>query len=114
MNAIKTGGPAFPCEAEVEAPYDGHNSGKSIERLRGMTLRDYLAASHKPMEEDMSTDCGKVLLGRECPKWGDDPVGNAIWWADYRSALRYMEADAMLRAREAETKPSRYAGGSHD
>ena len=93
------GGPAFPVlpplgpddTAAVGYPYVSE----------GMSLRDYLAAKADVGDFDhLSKAVGVALLGRSCPSVDAGARGCLEWWAEYRAALRYMEADAMLKARE--------------
>jgi len=115
MNTLSNGGPAFP----VVDPTISHRAGTAAiegvtdtaERDRlyteaasragaGMPLRDYFAARFE-VDPEFSTTYAKTLLGRDVPDYHGDPIGNAIFWADFRARMRYIEADAMLRARGA-------------
>ncbi|MEY2875855.1 MAG: hypothetical protein RLZZ373_3226 [Pseudomonadota bacterium] len=83
------GGPAFPNECADTA------HGRA-----GMSLRDYFATHCDIGDmEQLSLSAGVTLLGPEHPP-ATEMMGKLRWWADYRAALRYMEADAMLKARE--------------
>lgn len=65
----------------------------------GMSLRDYFATHCELGNPDnYSVQFGESLLGRLLPALGR--VEQLTWWADYRAAMRYLEADAMIRARE--------------
>ena len=70
-----------------------------------MTLRDYFAA-HETLgdlcvnEATMPHNWAKLLAGYERPV--NDPIGWLRWEADWQSALKYIRADAMIRAREKE------------
>ena len=88
MSTINDGGPAFP--VQDAAKWQAH----------GMSLRDYFAI-HADMGdvEELSRAWGEKLLGRANPGISD-LVACLQWWAEYRATLRYMEADAMLAARE--------------
>ncbi len=73
MSNEKTGGPAFPTTPEnvlTDAPMDG-----------GMTLRDYFAA--------------KVMQGMLASQVGNRYANESDW-----AAFAYIQADAMLKARE--------------
>lgn len=87
---IDDGGPIHP---GTEA--NGLNSGWS-----GMSLRDYFA-THADIGsvDELSVSWGEAILGRACPL-SADKLACYRWWADYRAAMRYMEADAMLAARK--------------
>jgi hypothetical protein len=86
---IKDGGPAFP----------HHDSGDTGTRP-GMTLRDYFAAS-----ADVS-DLMKGMTSNDADRIGipmpsnSDTLAWAVWRAKVKSRLRFIEADAMLAARE--------------
>ncbi len=90
MSKKDTSGPAFP----------SHGSMGEVAH-EGMTLRDYFAAKAPKEVFDVSLAHAKQLVGRECPIYIEDPKGFAEFWADCRAVLRYIEADAMLKAREA-------------
>jgi len=94
MSNTNTGGPAFPTE-------NAHQSGPITWHHEGMTLRDYFAAKAPKEIFDVSLSHAKQLVGRECPAYIEDPKGFAEFWADCRAVLRYIEADAMLKARQS-------------
>ena len=96
MSAINDGGPAFP---GIPVLSGMNNDIASPGLIPGMTLRDYFAI--RANTDDMPMQGGIQLLGRPPPQGGyENPLGVLRWWADYRAALRYMEADAMLAARK--------------
>lgn len=65
-------------------------------------LRDYFAAKADIGDVDQLTAAaGELLLGRKAPDYIKDVRGCFAWWAEYRAVLRYIEADAMLKARAA-------------
>lgn len=81
------GGPAFP-----ETPLSGGHLG--------MSLRDYFAAhAHIHIYDDPNEVYYSGATGVEVPTT-NDPVSWAQFWADVEAKLRYMRADAMLKARE--------------
>lgn len=90
------GGPAFPLHTGL------------IEE--GMSLRDYFAASEQLTDfdqfETINTELGEALAGRKAPEegWSTKDPGTLreaiLFEADWRAALKYIRADAMLRARE--------------
>ena len=89
MTTKDDGGPAFPAPTEVDA------------WLVGMSLRDYFAAAMdvEYQFKDMTGDCAEALgvpmpLGQGSAAW-------PRWRAAMRAKLRYMAADAMLKARSA-------------
>lgn len=83
--SIETGGSAFPMQA---SEYGGHGSDG------GMSLRDYFAAKC-----DISVYAPVDSLYR---KHGRNPTVNelAAWIAE----VRFIEADAMLEARNIQTE----------
>jgi hypothetical protein len=89
MDTTKTGGPAFPiADPFALRPRDE----KELERIAsGMSLRDWFAAT-----VDIPWSAVLATLERKGEK--DVTAGRL---AEYRAHLRYLEADAMLRAREA-------------
>lgn len=90
-NPINNGGPAFPMSGDPNVDFD-----------RGMSLRDYFAAKAdisgcKTTIENMIQFAG-VDIGD-----GDDPVLKVFELAAaFQAKLRYMYADAMLKAREVQ------------
>lgn len=117
---INDGGPAFPMQ-EPQAIYAkaaaaiAHIPGDQTEErdraymqaradaVGGMSLRDYFATHCDIGDVDqLSVHVGAGLLGRNPPLPHDDPLGCMQWWAEYRARLRYIEADAMLKARAGE------------
>lgn len=102
MTKINDGGPAFP--GRVSANRDTgelhpHQFGNDDFCVTGMTLRDFFAAEVAVQDADITVPYGEAVVGREMPDYARDPVANAVFWADVRARLRYIEADAMLRAR---------------
>lgn len=90
MSEKKTGGPAFPCE------FDMNTSG--VEQYAGLSVRDYFAA-HAPVEaldlpRETAADVRAYL--NESSRYGEMP---ANWKHRVQAKARYRYADAMLRAR---------------
>jgi len=71
-----------------------------------MTLRDHFAVCadlSKDIEYDGCIDARTALnLMDEItpPNWDDDYLTARHWWAEAESRLRYLKADAMLKARQ--------------
>ncbi len=87
---INDGGPAFPLHPDI----------RDDEPHAGMSLRDYVATHCDIGDVDQFSEVvGFGLLGRYPPKLHDDPLGYLQWWAEYRARRRYIEADALLKAR---------------
>ena len=67
----------------------------------GMSLRDYFAAhANIGNVDELTPQIGTAVLGRVCPDWAVDARGCWVWWAEFRAALRFIEADAMLQERD--------------
>lgn len=93
------GGPAFPfkCQGSTTAP----------EFYYGMTLRDYFAAQETlgDLNEIESLSIMAEVVGRPFPDSGWKP-GNMVemykFLSDFRASMKYIRADAMIRARDKE------------
>ena len=79
------GGPAFPDPGRAQSQKQREALGNE-----GMTLRDYFAAS-------VDIPWNAVI---ETLKLKGEPNPTVMRTVEYRAAMRYAEADAMLRARE--------------
>lgn len=110
MTTKNNGGPAFPCEG-------GHNFvvGNEIRRTlpsNGMSLRDYLAAhaSDADIQEIMKDNVSDEYLDAERKyidalgksKYLMPPFSVEKTYKITRQQARYIHADAMLAAREAQ------------
>jgi len=95
------GGPAFPAP-NFAVPRDmADEMVVKLRDMQGMTLRDYFAAAMdvEYQFEQMTGDCAEALgvpmpIGQGSAAW-------PRWRAAMRAKLRYMAADAMLKARSA-------------
>lgn len=66
----------------------------------GISVRDYFAAhATKAADDEVGVLYAEAITGRSMPDFAADPVGNSVFWADYRARMRYIEADAMIDAR---------------
>jgi hypothetical protein len=88
----KHGGPAFPepCTSD----------GNPANTRTGMSLRDYFAAHVIIPEAGLSLEHMESLKGEARPK--HDSVSATEWYkweAEAEALYRYMQADAMLKAR---------------
>lgn len=92
MKTLNNGGPAFPWCGDL-------NDCPTINL--GMTLRDYFAIHSGATSEGIGVETAERMVGRKVPEWSTDASENIKFWADVRAKLAYIEADAMLRAREA-------------
>ena len=94
-NQINDGGQAFPRAVQFDDAFiNGH----------GMTLRDYFAAAEKleDLDETCISDIAVALAGPiPTGNWRTNTVEWIKWKAKWRAEMRFIRADAMLRAREA-------------
>lgn len=103
---IDDGGPAFPVPSVGTGdPRDGMTQGSD-----GMSLRDWLAA-HETLADFDDAECSISdqlcvgLAGRgPSGDWRTNTIEWVKWEAKWRSALKYIRADAMLAAREKGAK----------
>ena len=67
-----------------------------------MTLRDYFAAAETLDDLEHLTMEGAVALAGPKPEgnWSTNPIEWRKWEAKWRAAVRFIRADAMLKARE--------------
>lgn len=97
MSTINDGGPAFPHDGQ--ANYTG-----------GMSLRDWFAGQESLAEWDsgdavIRPQMAEALAGRKQPEhgWACATPGEFLamlrFEADWRAALKYLRADAMLKAK---------------
>lgn len=81
--AKDVGGPAFPL------------SPASV--FTGMTVRDYMAAHADVSKvEPRAVEAAEEIVGRPIPEGTLDQL---IWQADLIAKVRYLMADAMIKAR---------------
>ena len=100
MSTKDTGGPAFPLP--ITRDPDGGIFDPRGYGADGISARDYFAAwANIGNVDELTQSKGNELLQRLCPSWQTDLRGCLVWWADYRAAMRYIEADAMLKARQS-------------
>lgn len=74
--------------------------GKILTREPSMTLRDMFAC-HEVVKDDDYPSALKVALAGTPPSggWQTNPEQWMRWEADWRARIRYIRADAMLKAR---------------
>ncbi len=94
--STKDGGPAFPCE---QSETQNGQWNQSFEP--GMTLLDYFAAHAS--EDDIQSVKPRIPDERRIVEFGDGRKG-PIYTApeNWRQIARYLHAQAMLKAREAQ------------
>lgn len=90
----KEGGPAQPVDFYVDG---------TRKVYVGMSLRDWFAGHETLSDWDVTGACmpkeaAELLAGRPCPQTGNY-VDNLIWEAEWRARLRFIRAEAMLKAR---------------
>ena len=66
-------------------------------------LRDWFAGQESLPDCDLAISAMEQIIGRKSPKFAESPLDYMIWEADVRAALRYIRADAMIRARNKES-----------
>lgn len=100
MTDKDNGGPAFP------APEAARWHFADPSAYLGMTLRDYLAANTPPIEE-LGVIAAESITGLKLPVRDNYKDESDFWvdsigfWALANAKYRYMQADAMLEARES-------------
>jgi hypothetical protein len=103
MSTQNDGGPAFP-----ETRWD--DKTRQEVQWCGMTLRDWFAGKENLSEWDdqesiPSKSMAEALAGYQQPTHGwscstqSEWIAMLTWEAKWRSALKYIRADAMLKAR---------------
>lgn len=103
MTNEKHGGPAFPQISHID-----HNGNDSYSDViysgEGVTVRDYFAAAERLDDvSELSLITMEKILGRKMPLFSNDPLG---WYrneAEVRAIIRYIRADAILKAREVQS-----------
>ena len=89
MSEINDGGPAFPVIWQ--------NAGPDL----GMSLRDYFAAQHRFDESGITTIQAEAVMGGKSPDWMTESHLDCLkWWIEAEARIRFLAADAMLKARE--------------
>lgn len=98
MSKIVDGGPAFP-GGQFEPQNGGSNDREPWNH--GMSLRDWIAATINlnPEDYDIDVEFLQTMIGRTINM--DDIKEKLQASFDGQAVLRYMLADAMLKARES-------------
>lgn len=100
MSTPKDGGPAFPVVGMSQ------RNGQALIAVfeHGMSLRDYFAAHAEPFPSDCSASWMASVLGWPTPDL-DNMTNNErfLWSCRADAAYKYMQADAMIEARETKT-----------
>ena len=94
MTAKNDGGPAFPCDAEWRDGQEVWPQGA------GMSLRDWYAGQAPVIDGDLSIPLAEALMCEPLPK-SKTILENRRWWAEAEARLKYLNADAMIAARDA-------------
>lgn len=98
---INDGGHAFPIPINPGETWNSEKHGNP----NGMTIRDYFAA-HEIISFDELGYSDKAALAGESPEREVSETDEQFirryvrWDAEWRSALKFIRADAMLKARE--------------
>lgn len=108
MSKVDDGGPAFPNHKGSHNRIGGMISGEWESSATGLSVRDYFAAKANIGENTPTTHQARGVMGEEPPQW--PPFGSTVdfeqclkcvkWWAEAEARLRYVYADAMLKARK--------------
>jgi len=91
---IDDGGQAFPT-------HGNGMFGEPVTLRSGMTLRDWFAGKEQcPTAEEIGLSCAEALAGKHPTGEPDtNPIEWMQWDCEWCAKLRYMRADAMLKAR---------------
>ena len=97
MSQIDDGGAAFPNPIEWDP-----NGQVVFKGSHGMTLRDWLAGQEKvDTNEEFEWALCEALAGPRPPgSYQSNPLEWFAWDNQWRAAVRYARADAMLAARK--------------
>ena len=109
MSKPNDGGPAFP------VPMVPYRDGFTEVKEGGMSLRDWFAGQERLADWDnsdavMQRAMAEALAGQPQPPngWAGKTTAELIamlrWEAEWKAALKYLRADAMMKAREKEVK----------
>ena len=82
----------------------GYHPGGNRADQFGMTIRDYFAVAEKleDLDETCISDIAVALAGPiPTGNWRTNTVEWIKWKAKWRAEMRFIRADAMIRAREA-------------
>jgi hypothetical protein len=100
---MNDGGPAFPCKTNSDGNSYLHTERDesngiqySVVEQPGMSLRDYFAA-----HSDIPWNVVFETLSKKYPERNDEFTVKEI--AEYRAAMKYVEADSMLKERATQT-----------
>lgn len=94
MSEVNNGGAEFPTLGNV-----AHNSDWPTED--GMSLRDYFAAQHRFDENGITTIQAEAVMAEKSPDWMTESHLDCLkWWIEAEARIRFLAADAMLKARE--------------
>ena len=110
MDIDKKGGPAFPVDYDHQI-FEPKDFDEAKRLMSGMSLRDYFAAKAE-VPNEVPVAQAEAILGRKYPAYkpyfeSDDAametyeIAKMFFALDLDAKLKYMAADAMLRAREA-------------
>jgi hypothetical protein len=96
---INDGGSALPTADAY------HPSGQIAYGRKGMSLRDWFAGQETLADLDhpeatISPELTNALAGPRPDKtFTEDPIAWKVWESNWRAKLKYIRADAMLKAR---------------
>jgi hypothetical protein len=92
---IYDGGSAFPVEGHWDARHGVHITYPHP----GISIRDYFAAHSDLIPEDISGELRAAIMSRPMPDYNVSALNFAMWHLEAEAIYRYMQADAMIKAR---------------
>lgn len=89
MAEINDGGPAFPV------------IDQGMHGTYGISQRDWFAGTYSLGADGLGTAWAERIMGTKAPDWSLDNGADCIrWWCEAEARIRFLHADAMLKARE--------------
>jgi|GEM_PF-3247540 len=70
--------------------------------IRDSALLDHFASTAaigRDSAGNISTNSAKAVMGEDPPDWDANPAAAMQWWCDAEARIRYVKADAMMKAR---------------
>lgn len=90
-------GPVFP---ELLFSQNQATGESTVYECRpGLSRLDYFAA-HAEVDPEYTVAYAEAVVGRPCPNYITDVISNAKWWAEFEAKMKFIKAEAMLKAEE--------------
>ena len=109
MSTINDGGPAFPQPGVKYVYWNITTPSEFLPNVSGLSIRDWFAANESIREWDNqdshpSTVMCEALAGpKPAHGWStsnpEELIAMLKWEADWRSRIKYIRADSMMKAR---------------